>query len=556
MAQVTLVMDSDEQRLWNSLQRVIGQQEKMEGSARSVGRAYRQLEREGRRVFEAVQTPAERYAAEIRRLQVLLRKGAIDQQTFNRATGQAAAKLKAAGAATKGAFGSGALSDLKAYATSMLGVGAAIGVVTAAMREQRRVRDEAGKQILTEEDVRRKLIQVSDTPEELADNNALVNNLATEAGISYVDAGRTVFAAASASDAHRRNIGYFGNLRDIGMDSQIAIEADQKLRANFGDSVGSYEAVTNKLLAAAGSSPVSVDEIAAAAATAAPMFREIGATDAELLGFGGVIAEATSSPEQGFEQVKSLASQIDRKLNDGRIDLTGSDAGLRGMSLIDALPRLAEEGKLLSSAGEVQGLKASLGEDNARLGMSTYIQNRDKVRQRIIEVREAGSVAGTEMSSVRTKLKMADGSLMFAKAARQEEQDFIGAKRDRFGDFENIADAVYSDKYANLTRQGRNEVAMWINQTLDSTRITGNENYIRSAFDENIGRLERGVGTDVSGGRYLSTDIMAMIAAELGGERKARFDAAIDKLAAASEKIDAAASKINDGRQPTPPASR
>src|SRR5690606_39066543 len=48
-----------------------------------------QLAAEGKAVFEATRTPAEKYRLEIERLNNLLQKGAIDQDTYNRAVIQA-----------------------------------------------------------------------------------------------------------------------------------------------------------------------------------------------------------------------------------------------------------------------------------------------------------------------------------------------------------------------------------------------------------------------------------------------------------------------------------
>lgn len=51
--------------------------------------ALKRLAAEGRAVFEATRTPAEKYAMEIERLNKLLQQGAIDQDTYNRAVLQA-----------------------------------------------------------------------------------------------------------------------------------------------------------------------------------------------------------------------------------------------------------------------------------------------------------------------------------------------------------------------------------------------------------------------------------------------------------------------------------
>lgn len=66
----------------------------------TIKERYREIEdqaQSARQVFESVRTPLEIYNAEIERLAFLLRDGAISQETFGRATKQAAVDLKNAG---------------------------------------------------------------------------------------------------------------------------------------------------------------------------------------------------------------------------------------------------------------------------------------------------------------------------------------------------------------------------------------------------------------------------------------------------------------------------
>lgn len=58
-------------------------------ASRAAGDAMKKLAQEGKAVFEATRTPAEKYAMEVERLNMLLQKGAIDQDTYNRAVVQA-----------------------------------------------------------------------------------------------------------------------------------------------------------------------------------------------------------------------------------------------------------------------------------------------------------------------------------------------------------------------------------------------------------------------------------------------------------------------------------
>lgn len=58
-------------------------------SAAAGAKALKDAMAEGKAVFEATRTPAEAYGLEVERLNALLQKGAIDQETYNRAVSQA-----------------------------------------------------------------------------------------------------------------------------------------------------------------------------------------------------------------------------------------------------------------------------------------------------------------------------------------------------------------------------------------------------------------------------------------------------------------------------------
>lgn len=86
---------------------------------------------EGRSVFEATRTPMERYNAEVSNLQKLLKAGTIDQTTFNRAIGAAKKDLSAAEIALKASNKQRQqfISLAKAAGVAALGFATAIGVM-------------------------------------------------------------------------------------------------------------------------------------------------------------------------------------------------------------------------------------------------------------------------------------------------------------------------------------------------------------------------------------------------------------------------------------------
>lgn len=80
----------------------IAEAERAVEQARQEGERERErMQRQGGRVFEETRTELERYSAQVQRLQELLREGAIDQQTFDRAIEQAAETYERASRASE-----------------------------------------------------------------------------------------------------------------------------------------------------------------------------------------------------------------------------------------------------------------------------------------------------------------------------------------------------------------------------------------------------------------------------------------------------------------------
>lgn len=91
------------------------------GAAAKAKGALSELAAEGKRVFEATRTPLENYNAEIERLGVLLRAGAIDQDTYNRAAAQAKETLDGAADSASG-FASAAKTIGSQFSEAFKGV--------------------------------------------------------------------------------------------------------------------------------------------------------------------------------------------------------------------------------------------------------------------------------------------------------------------------------------------------------------------------------------------------------------------------------------------------
>jgi hypothetical protein len=85
----------------DAAKRMASQLEAEKNQVEDLKAAHRELAQEGKRVFEATRTPAERYGAELERLNGLLRAGAIDHQTYSRGVDLAVEALDRASEKTK-----------------------------------------------------------------------------------------------------------------------------------------------------------------------------------------------------------------------------------------------------------------------------------------------------------------------------------------------------------------------------------------------------------------------------------------------------------------------
>lgn len=83
-----------------SAERARAAQRALNEEQRKAAQVQQQLAARGRSVFESTRTSAERYAATVRDLQHLLRQGAINQDTFNRAIRQAQGAFTQAGSSS------------------------------------------------------------------------------------------------------------------------------------------------------------------------------------------------------------------------------------------------------------------------------------------------------------------------------------------------------------------------------------------------------------------------------------------------------------------------
>jgi hypothetical protein len=291
------------------------------------------------------------------------------------------------GKGMKGAFGSGALKDLKNYVTGLASVSAGIAGISSALAAVKEESNELAQSLRSREGGLKRLSQVSGSKEEYAQLENLAKQLAVGEGLSVSDAANLIFQAKSQ-----------GLLSDIAVlaktarftDPQAMIESVGKFKSAFGASeAGSTEQLLSKFLTAAEKSDVSVEEIARAAVISAQGASRIGATDEELLSLLSVLSPAFKSPQTASQRLQALASvlakgferQTGRKVRDdtGKLVPETERVSFGGQGFLAGLNKFATE-----FPAEFE--KAILGREEAAAAYQAILTNREALGPRLGEI--------------------------------------------------------------------------------------------------------------------------------------------------------------------------
>ncbi len=415
--------------------------------------------------------------------------GAVLRELKRVQTELAKVKKGAGGAATAGTKGAKGMSSafggvnktLVATAARFLSVGAAIGAITKGLTDLRAAEQAAGQRITDADSGRRALAQVATTRREFNLLVAISEKLRTERGFKAAPAFQLAFSAKSANQV--QNIDLFASLREIGFAPEAGIEAVQKLQAGFGGvaGAGSGRAILNKVLAAAGPSPVLASRIASAASSASVPFAAIGGSDEGLLSLLSVFSETFKTPEAAAERIKSISEQVSKKRATGRIKGAGN---LKGLALLRALPELAEQGRLLSEGGKPQSVEKFLGEGNAIAALAQIVSQREKIDKSLRNVvaaeRQTGGAA--DLLSQRFEIIGGDPRAAVVLEAQRGAEARALAEENRFAEADKLGDALRDAELATQTKRGRHGLLLAATKAGTATErvLLGREGFIET----------------------------------------------------------------------------
>jgi hypothetical protein len=403
----------------------------------------------------------------------------------------------------------------------------AISQLKQVMEDLDRVGREASQRIAESQGGRRTLYQIAAPGTEEGKRNVeAAERLRAEYGLQGEEAYRLVEKAASAGPQfmQQKTLDMLATLKELAFQPAQAVEAAQKLQSAFGGAgpgetgAGTVEQIVNKVLAAAGPSPVNAEEIARAMATAAVPFKQIGGQDEALLAFGGVLTESYKSAEAGAEKLKSLSDQLLKKKD--RIQLEPGQVLPGGIELIAKLPQYAREGRLRGEGGEVEDLTKWLGESNAIQAMEQFRVREKDIRARLQLITTAERGTGTTRDELASRLQEVrkDTQLQAIKHKEVWEERRQLIEEEKYAPTQALAKSLRDELVTDLEQRGRSHLRVWMAERLfDWGGIRGPKQFIEGF------------------GKFGSEDTQRLVSEELKR---------IEALERAAEKLDRAADKL------------
>lgn len=326
---------------------------KLTGETKKLTNEEKKLAREAKRVYDETRTPQERHTRKMEELNRLVRKGAIDQQTYRRAVRQSQQQLDGAGKAGQRAFGPAALTQLKNYAAGFLSVSAGIGIVIRGLRQLQEER-KALAQSLVQTELSAGALAT------LTGGDAQKTARLQAAGLQIYGAGGARTPQEAMNVAF--NLQSAGLLKERGFVSRLAAIAGEegivqlvgkagKLQKAFGkEEAGSLVDIFSKATGAAGPLPeVNPSQMLQATTEAVGSGIAMGLSDEEL--FAAVSRVAIPySPAEASTAVKRMLDQLAVKRPE-----------LKGQGLVNIIETLKSEQMTdaqLKTLLQIRGVKA------------------------------------------------------------------------------------------------------------------------------------------------------------------------------------------------------
>jgi len=428
--------------------------------------AAKELDRFARATKDINRTPLEKYADEMLRLNRALKAGKIDQETFNRAVGQAKSEFQKAGVAQQGAFGSSALGNLVSYAAGMVSVAAAIGLVTKAIAAKREEENRLGDKQFLESASLGSLAQLPEmTPQAM-------DRLVNEAKSTFAEGGAMTLpdAVELQKVLESGNIGQwradFSRMQASGLAQAIPMaEAGIKMKAGFGEKeVGDFHSMMSKAFGAAKLGLGEADQILTATAKVSQQAGRLGLSDEETAAAIST-ASAVVGPDEAATQVEQLLVGIEKE---------GIGLGFLkpGKTLTEQVARLSQ---LENEGNDIREMLGGRQEAIKGFGMLASPQGKAAMQANMQNI-----VQAEKEDWFGKRMELAEGiPENIGAIAKRQSANRAELAGGRAGTIENIADAV-ADDLVTLQRQRNGEFMATLQRGQNVVdRLFGNETFIR-----------------------------------------------------------------------------
>ena len=412
-------------------------------------------------------------------------------------------KLKQVGTASKTvgkesgkAFGGSNLANLKSTVAQFVGIGAAIGVATRALREFQSVKAGAAETIKGAAGPIKTLNQISGgDPERLRELLRTTKSLSAQ-GIPLNQAASTVFSGTSLGFS-QEEIKAAGRFMAFTTDIQPILDARSSLAAAFGPQAagGSLRATTNALLAGAEKSKISVVPLSKEALQPAASVRKLGGTAVETIAAVSLLAKGLKSAEEASTATSQAANILAR---DKRLKGGGLLAGIEFAAGLDEKQLTQLIGKNVRAEKGIRGLVLNLPE------FRSFIE---EIKTDIARTGPGDRVAGAiRVAGAVTPLRELRASEI-AFAQRQ------AAEAGMFGGQELTREAIENATFKMLTESGVGGLRRFVvRQEFNLRALLGDD--LNDTFDAArrmvaFTRQGRGIGAFENPGSTLEGDIQS-----------------------------------------------
>lgn len=390
--------------------------------------------------------------------------------------------------ARKKAFGADALSQIKTYAASFGGVGAAIAATTRELQFHAAERERISQNARSAKFGLGELAQLAATEgTTVADKEAAQKRNVAEAEAAFAagaftnlnEAGGTVFQLKSAglSKADRDfaiGIRRTGALRNVGGTATAFAALETTLGK---DKVGSFEDFLDQSIQASSIAPALANEIPQAAALSGGSARALGVDLPFLLAATARLGKARGSASAGGTDLASFLKQLEKALADPDVKKEYPQlVGKRGEELIDAFVALPAEAR---GFGGVLGDRAQAVQGGRAISL-----NREQLRADVAAIRRADQ---DNLASVTMQLPLVDPR-QSASLLRQETENAREVAKTEAAIFEDLAQVVLLNQRTAREADGWNTPFDVANNAVGRARAYVNpEGFVRDSVDPNSG---------------------------------------------------------------------